>query len=94
MTSKQIDQYNRMLEALRTISGHPKANCTFMTPDQIRRSKEVKGGFMEYEEVLEMSYDNIQRVAKDVIRGVAPIVTKPKETNSAHSFTEGADIPE
>jgi hypothetical protein len=92
MTAKQIDQFNKMLNALRAISGHRKSSSFFMTPDQLRKSQEVKGGFMDYEEVLEMAYDNIQCVAKDVIRGIRPISSKPKEVNSAHGFTEGSEL--
>jgi hypothetical protein len=71
MTNKQIDQFNEMLSALRCIAGHKKERTTFMTPAQIRKSKETE--FLGYEDVLEMSYENIQAFAGDVIKRIKPI---------------------
>lgn len=72
MTKKQEQQFNIMLGALRCIAGHRKAPTTFMTPDQLRKSKEAN--FMGFEEVIEMAYENMQGMAKDAINGVKPIV--------------------
>lgn len=64
MTKKQALQFNRMLGALKVI------NKTFMTPNQIR--KHLDSG-LEFEEELEMAYENIQQFAKQTIKGVRPI---------------------
>jgi hypothetical protein len=41
----------------------------YMTPDQIRRDAKREMG-LDYEEYLEMSYENIQAEAKQAIHGV------------------------
>lgn len=40
----------------------------FQTPAQLRRNAELHYG-LPYEEVLEMSYENMQAIAKQAIRG-------------------------
>lgn len=43
----------------------------YQTPAQIRREAERDGGFgPDYEEYLEMAYENIQQLAANAIRGV------------------------
>ena len=66
MTKKQKQQFNEMLRALRTIS------TAYYTPDQLRRNSEKEYG-LEYEEALEMAYENIQILAKEVSRGIRAI---------------------
>jgi hypothetical protein len=57
MTNKQKQQFNTMLSALKMISKG------YQTPAQLR--KESQGDFgLDYEEALEMSYENIQTLAK------------------------------
>lgn len=51
----------RLFDALKCIT-------KFMTPDQIRRDS--KGSGLDYEEYLEMSYENIQAEAKRATHGV------------------------
>ena len=41
----------------------------YMTPDQIRRDAKREMG-LDYEEYLEMSYENIQAEAKRAVHGV------------------------
>lgn len=52
----------RLFDALKRISKQ------YMTPDQIRRDSKNSG--LDYEEYLEMSYENIQADAKRAIYGV------------------------
>lgn len=62
MTNKQNAQFNNMRRALLTIS---KEYCT---PAQLR--KEAKGAYgIDYEEALEMAYENIQAEAKNALKG-------------------------
>ena len=60
---KQKRQYNLMLGTLRRIVNH------YQTPDQLRKSSEKEYG-LDYEETLEMAYENIQNEAKAVIKNV------------------------
>lgn len=53
----------RMYDALKRIARD------YMSPDQIRRETK-KDGELAYEEYLEMSYENIQTLAADTIRGM------------------------
>lgn len=57
MTDKQIKNYNRMHNALKTIAKNYKSS------EQIQRSCEKEYG-LSYSESLEMAYDNIQNIAK------------------------------
>lgn len=52
----------RYFDALRTIAKE------YMTPAQLQRGSMKKFG-LDYHEALEMSYDNIQLLAKDAIAG-------------------------
>lgn len=63
MTPKQKLQFNLMYATLKQISKN------YQTPKQLRKSCERDYG-LEYEEVLEMSYENIQNEASKAIRGV------------------------
>ena len=42
----------------------------YMTPDQIRRDAEKERNGPDYEEYLEMSYENIQETARRAIHGL------------------------
>lgn len=48
----------------------------YMTPDQIRRAAAKEHGGPNYEEYLEMSYENIQQTAQNAIRGLR--IKRPK----------------
>ena len=61
-----VDHYNRMYDALKTIANG------YQTPDQLRRNNKDSFG-MVYEEVLEMAYENIQSLAKRATRNVRRI---------------------
>ena len=63
MTTKQKQQFNAMLKALKTISK------SYQTPNQLRRGSEGQYG-LDYTEALEMAYDNIQSEARYAAKGV------------------------
>lgn len=58
--SKQVI---RMWNALNTIAKQ------YQSPQELKRNSEKQFG-LDYEEALEMSYENIQMVAKEAIKGV------------------------
>lgn len=64
MTPKQKEQFNRMRAALRKIA------YDYMTPAQIQREE---GTGLDYQEYLEMAYENIKTKAKAACRGVKGI---------------------
>lgn len=63
MSDKQKQQFNSMLYALKTIAKD------YSTPKQLRKSSEKDFG-IDYEEALEMAYENIQILAQKVTKGV------------------------
>lgn len=65
ITIKQAQQFNRMRHALITI------NKNYMTPDQIRKHKDCE--FLGFDEMISMSYENIQGTAAQGVRGVRAI---------------------
>lgn len=70
MTPKQIQQFNQMRRALTTIAKD------YSTTAQLRR--ESKGAWgLDYEEALEMAYENIQLTAKQALKGVKAIDENP-----------------
>lgn len=69
MTNKQIEQFNRMREALRIIA------IGYQTTNQLRRNCSIEYG-TEYMETLEMAYDNIREIAKEAARGVRQIINE------------------
>lgn len=73
MTKKQQLQFNTMYLTLRRISK------VYQTPDRLRRNSEKQYG-LEYEEALEMAYENIQNDASFAVKGVRPIPDQPKNT--------------
>ena len=66
LTLKRMQTYNGMLHALKMISRD------FMTPAQLRKKSGSYYG-LDYEEALEMSYENTLELAKDASRGVKEI---------------------
>lgn len=68
-----IQHYNRMLAALKTIANG------YQTPDQLRRSSKNDFG-LGYQECLEMSYENIQQLAKEATKNVRRLDTKITNT--------------
>lgn len=70
MTDKQIDQFNYMVETLKIITKYDK-------PDKIRKNAQKDYG-LDYEEALEMAYENIQGEAAFSIRNIRPIKKKIK----------------
>jgi len=63
ITPKQLNAFKEMHAALKTIARD------YQTPDQIRRNSEKQYG-LDYEEALEMSYENIQSLAGIASKGV------------------------
>lgn len=63
ITEKQFNDFKVMHIALKAIA------TDYQTPDQLQRNSEKQIG-LEYEEALEMSYENIQSTAKAAIKGV------------------------
>lgn len=59
----KTQQIVRMYNALKTIAKD------YQTPEQLRKKSEKQYG-LDYEEALEMSYENIQTLAKSVIKGI------------------------
>lgn len=66
ISEKKAREFNRMLSTLKTISKG------YQTPEQLRRSSEKKVG-LEFEEALEMAYENIQQEAKLATNGIVKI---------------------
>jgi len=66
MTEKQKNNYNKMLEVLQKISRK------YYKSEQLKRKSEKEYG-LNYEEALEMSYDNIQSEAHNACKGISKI---------------------
>lgn len=75
MTFKQKQQFNFMLATLKKISKG------YMTPDQLRKNSEKMYG-LEFEECIEMTYDNIQSDAAQACKNVRAIVDKTPNSQS------------
>ncbi|WP_418360130.1 hypothetical protein [Sphingobacterium detergens] len=65
ITEKQKQQFNQMLEALKTIK-------SYQSPSKLRKDSEKDWG-LDYEDALEMSYENIQATAASACRNIKPI---------------------
>lgn len=72
MTDKQIRQFNYMREILKLIAKG------YQTPNQIRKDCHKNLG-LDYEEALEMAYENIRQEAWQALVGVREI--KPKKSD-------------
>lgn len=66
MTTTQKKQFNQMLLALKTIANE------YQTPAQMRRDIKKQYG-LDFEEIIEMAYENIQGYAKNSCKGVKQI---------------------
>jgi hypothetical protein len=72
MTEKQKNQFNRMLAALR------KIHKGYQTPEQLRRN--CKGHYgLDYQESLEMAYENLQAEARFAAKGIKEINRFPPQ---------------
>lgn len=67
ITENQALRFNQMLQTLKRISKD------YQTPDQLRRNSEKQYG-LEYEEALEMAYENVQEEARNASIGLKFIV--------------------
>lgn len=72
MTKKQIQRYNDLLAALRHIARN------YMTLDQIKKDCSKRG--LDYQEYLEMVYENVKEEAREVIRNRAYITLSDRKT--------------
>lgn len=63
MTDKRVEREQRMFDTLKEISKG------YMTPKQMRRNAEKSYG-IDYEEMLEYAYENIQQLAALAIKGM------------------------
>lgn len=66
MTEKQKQQFNLMRDALIQISKG------YMTTKQMRKQSEKEYG-LDFQECLEMAYENIQEGAKRIVKGIKQI---------------------
>jgi len=66
MTEQEKNNYNKMLNILYKIGE------AYKTPEEMQNSSEEEYG-LEYEEALEMAYENIQEEAKFCIKGITHI---------------------
>lgn len=66
MTPTQAKQFNTMLAALKVMTNG------YQTTSQLRKNAEKQYG-LDYEEVLEMAYENMQGVARQACKGIKPI---------------------
>lgn len=82
ITIKQAEQFNRMRAALLRIAGIGN-NGRYMTPAQIKRDAEKNHG-LDYEEELEMVYENIQGEARVAGSGVRAIEIPVTESEIIH----------
>lgn len=65
ITLKQAEQFNRMLDTLKRIK-------SYQSTSQLRRDSE-KEWVLDYEEALEMAYENIQGEASYSCKGIKPL---------------------
>ncbi len=65
MTKKQIENYNKMRNALIEIT-------KYQTPNKLRSDSEKDWG-VEFEEAIEMAYENIQQTAKSAVKGIRAV---------------------
>ncbi len=65
MNKKQIETFNKMRSALIEIT-------KYQTPDKLRKDSENDWG-LDFEEAIEMSYENIQETAKIAVESVRVI---------------------
>lgn len=66
ITETQAGNYNRMLHYLKRIA------IEYETPERMRKNSRKEYGF-DFEETIEMAYENIQSEAKSAIKGVKPL---------------------
>lgn len=81
-----LDHYNKMYDALKTIANG------YQTPDQLKRSSKQQWG-LDYEEILEMAYENIQQLAKEATKKVrrykCPVKVLSNERDDKSSVATG-----
>lgn len=68
MTNKQIEQFNKMLQALQIIAKSDSTNY-------LRKNCWKTYWLEDYEECLEMCYENLQLLAKSNIKWIKKIIS-------------------
>ncbi len=81
MTTKQKANYNKMLKVLKKIARG------YQTSNQIKRDCGSQYG-LDYEEALEMAYDNIQNEARIAVKGI-PGIKEPQKIPFEDAMKEG-----
>lgn len=66
MTPKQIEQFNRMRNALRKIS------MQYQSADQLRKNSEKQYG-LRADDAIEYAYENVRNEARSAVAGVKAI---------------------
>lgn len=69
MTSKEAIQFKQMHHALKRIAAYDSS-------DRLRRSSQKDWG-VDFEEAIEMAYENVQQEAKNGLRGIRIPKTSP-----------------
>jgi hypothetical protein len=73
ITKTQAEQFNRMRETLRRIGAVKGERTKYMSTDQLR-NEAAKGSYgLDFEEELEMAYENMQADAKQAVSGIRAI---------------------
>jgi predicted nuclease with TOPRIM domain len=81
MKEKQIIQFNNMLFTLRKIAKN------YQTPTQLRKCQGQIG--LDYEEELEMAYENIQSEAARASKGIKEIKKSDSQLNEQQQSHSG-----
>jgi hypothetical protein len=84
ITQTQALQFNRMRETLRRIGAVKGERTTYMTTDQLRNDAAKGDMGIDYEEELEMAYENMQADAKQAVTGIKEIKLTGSELEAKH----------
>lgn len=79
MTHKQKKQFNQMYYTLLQISK------SYQTPSQLKKNSRNQYG-LDYEEALEMAYENIQLSAKAAIKGIKEVTEPLPASNVVYPY--------
>ena len=66
ITKKQFENYNEMLSTLKKISKE------FMSAEELQKKSQKMYG-LDYDEALEMAYENIQSLASRICKQIRPL---------------------
>lgn len=71
ITEKQVAKYNHIVSVLKRIN-------KYQSPERLRKSSEREYG-LEYEEALEMAYENVLSEARDALKGARYIIVESEK---------------